>query len=125
MVDVDRPFPMASALCLLLARTRHEIEKAGDALQTFADDHAEIDTASDRRAVVRTQLPGEADAVLVAVDVAGAAEAEARELRLHPRDHGVDAVVPLAAHQRVEVAPVLGPGAGNQVLSRHWVCLVP
>lgn len=108
-----------------LFRSRHKIEKPDDALQPVAGEDADVEAAGKWLSASGAERPGEANDVVVRVDLAGAAEAEAWELALHSRDHGVDAVVPLAGHQRVEVAAVRRPGPGDQRPARGRVGLVP
>ena len=73
--------------------------------------------AGDRRgAVLRAELPAEADLVVVGVDGAGQAEREARELCLDGVDRRVDLLASLGLNLRVDVA-----GVGAAVTRRRAV----
>jgi hypothetical protein len=63
--------------------------------------------------------------VVVAFNIAGAAEPVARETFLHTDDHGVDAVPAFALQHRIEIDGALGPGPGDEITATAAVGLVP
>ena len=120
------PWRGGAGRCAALIRLPHVIEEAGDRLQPVVGRHdTEIGAAHHRIARFRGKLPGEAHTVVVAFDIAGAAEAMAREAFLHTDDHGVDAVPSLALQHWIEIAGALGPGLGNEIATTAAVGLVP
>jgi hypothetical protein len=63
--------------------------------------------------------------VAEAVGVADQSEPPSGKARLHALDKGIDAGMPLAPHQRIDISSVLGPGGGDQRPAALRVGLVP
>src|SRR5262245_13779393 len=104
---------------------RREIEKAGDRLQAVACDYAEVDAASQRGAAFGAEFPGEADAIVMRVNVARPAESQSGELLLNALNHGVNSAAPFAAHQRIEIGRIFSPCPRDQVAAALGVGFVP
>ena len=69
--------------------------------------------------------PGEANVIAVAVRRADDGEAKAREASVDGADQAVDLGRAAAAHQRVDIARVVGPAFGKAAPAALGVGLVP
>jgi hypothetical protein len=63
--------------------------------------------------------------IVVGVDLRGALDHEPREAGLDAGQHGIDAGMALARHQRIAIAAGLLPGAGDVGLAARRIGLVP
>ena len=88
-------------------------------------DDTEVGAAHHRIAGFRGKLPGEAHPVVVALDLAGAAEPVPGKAFLHTDDHGIDAVLALALQHRIEIARIIGPGLCHEIAAAAAIRLVP
>src|SRR6266436_7562505 len=93
---------------------RDLIEKSGDAADTSIADDGEIRALDRAVGALRAKSPGEADVVAKAVGLADQLEPEIRKALLHSGDQSVDAVMAVAAHQRVDIFRIFGP-----MLAKH------
>src|SRR6516162_2911331 len=105
--------------------SRRLINKTGYCGHARAGDRGEVGALGDHRASLRSQLPAEADAVVMPIDHPGAAEAVAGKTRLHGPYHGIDRGVPFAGHQRIDIAGAVAEGVGDQPLPPVGIDLVP
>src|SRR5260221_13733202 len=104
----------------------HLIEKPGDRLEpVVGGDDAEIGSPGDCRLAFRRELPGEAHAVVMSIDIAGATELVVGEALLDRLDHRVDIGLALTADMRVEIARGLRPGPRDESAAALPVGLVP
>jgi hypothetical protein len=104
----------------------HVVEEPGDGSQSrVGADDPEIGATHHRRTFLRCQIPGEADTVMVALDIAGPAEPMSREALLHACDHRIDAVTPFALKHGIEIARAFRPRPCDQVVPPSGVGLVP
>src|SRR4051794_26960245 len=100
---------MASVTGGLSRSLRNSIEESRDALDHAVPQHHEIRPLDRAVNTLGAETPREADLVAIAVRLADQCEAEIRKALLHAGDHGLDAVVPVAAHQRIDIACIAGP----------------
>src|SRR6476620_7479015 len=85
---------------------RHRIEESGDAADPATAEHREIGALDRAVRAIGAQPPRKADVVAKAVGFADQLEFEIRKALLHARYQRVDAVMPIAGHQRIDVAGV-------------------
>jgi 2,4-dienoyl-CoA reductase-like NADH-dependent reductase (Old Yellow Enzyme family) len=88
---------------------RHLIEKSGDALDPAIANHGKVCSLDRAVDAVGAKAPREADVIAIAVRLAEQREAEFGEALLDAGDHGVDAVMTIATHQRIDVFRIAGP----------------
>src|SRR5690606_24316682 len=98
-----------------LRARRHLIEEAGDVLDATAVQHGEVGALDRTVGAIGAETPREADVVAVAVGLADQGEAEIRKALLHAGYQRVDALMAVAGHQRIDIAGIGGPVAGEQV----------
>src|SRR5437868_7819264 len=104
---------------------RRLIEEPGDAADATVAEHGEIRALDRAVAVVGAQPPGEPDVVAEAVGLADQPELEIRKALLHAGDERIDAVMPVARHQRIDIAGVAGPVLAEDFAAAAWCPLVP
>ena len=74
--------------------------------------HREVRALDRAVGAVGAESPGEADVVAISVGLADQLKPEIRKALLHAGDQRVDAVMAVAAHQRVDIFRIVGPVAG-------------
>jgi hypothetical protein len=105
---------------------RHFIDEPHHALQPPRRiERAEIDAFDDRGPGRGPERPGEAGAPVVRIDGRDPLHHEAREARLDGGQHGVEAGVVVARHQRIAIVHPRAPRAGDGGLAAGGIGLVP
>src|SRR3979411_2249652 len=111
--------------CHWSSALRDLIEKSGDAPDTSIPDDHEI-RAFDRAVdALRAESPREADVGAVSVGLADEPKPEIREALLHAGDQRINAVMAIAAHQRVDIFRIISPMLAEDLAPAAWPSLVP
>src|SRR4051812_14999720 len=104
---------------------RHLIEKAGDAPDATVYELGEVGALDRAVDIVGTKPPAETEAVAVAIGIAYQAKTEIGEAGLHPVDQRLHTVMPVAAHQRIDIDGILGPVGREQLAPSVGYALIP
>src|SRR4051812_2957098 len=93
---------------------RYLIQESRDALDSSIAHHGEVRPLDRAVDTFGTKAPREAKVVAISVRLADQRKAEFGEALLDAGNHGVDAIMAIAAHQRIDVSGIGRPVGGKQ-----------